>query len=211
MSGHKNIRYFLVMVLLAFSSVIKGEKIDAMTKHIQFSWAVMPQFNINLPGNWKILGPYDKNNMSFGGGIGGECRIQLKSDWLIDAGISICYDKLHISASKITPYTIYLERWTIPLSVSIGHSFGIDEEVDVIPLAGVEASYCFSSKVYPSNDPYRYNWNRLNISWGIGCGLCLSDKYEIDIVGYLGLPQMIRQSNTDLYDNKLRMSFKYFF
>lgn len=53
--------------------------------------------------------------------------------------------------------------------------------------------------------------NNLNMSWGIGCGLRFYEKYEIDIIGYFGLLHMITQKDTELYDNKIRMSFKYFF
>ena len=204
-------RCILMIMLLAFTSVLRGEETNAFTKHFRIVWAVMPQFDLNLPGNWKTFKPYDKSSISYGGGIGGGCRIQFKSDWLVDVGVSICYDKLHIFESEISSRAISLERWSAPLSISFGHSFGISDDMDIIPLAGIEGSYCFSNKVNDNNSMDAFKWNQLNFSWGIGCGLGFDDNYEIDIVGYFGLPHMMSQSKTNLYDNKVRMSFKYFF
>lgn len=204
-------RSFLMILLLTFPFVIRGDETNSMSNRNRISWAIMPQFNLNLPGNWKTFRPNDKTNISYGGGIGGGCRIQFKSNWLVDAGVSICYDKLHISESKISTHALCLERWSVPLSISLGHSFDISDEMDIIPLAGIESSYCFSNKVSECIDLPDFNWNQLNVSWGIGCGLGFNDNYEIAAVGYFGLPHMIRQSNTGLYDNKVRITFKYFF
>ncbi len=207
--AHQN-RCLLMALFLVFPSFVRAEETDVKTKDTQITWAIMPQLNLNMPGNWKTLKSTD-SNISYGGGLGINCGIKLKYDWLINTGFSICYDNLHISESYISAHPIDLERWSAPLSISLGHSFIIFDEVEIIPLASVEASYCFSNKISDRNDMHVYNWNPFNISWGIGCGLGLNDKYEIDIVGYFGLPHLIRQSNNNLYDNKVRMSFKYYF
>lgn len=201
----------LIAIFLIYPSIIKADDTENSIKRNRISWALMPQFNLNTPGNWKSFKPYDKTNISYGGGIGCACRIQLKGNWLIDAGTSICYDNYHISASNVMPHAIGLERWTVPISTSIGHSFVISDEKDILPLAGIEVSYCFSNKISDSFDMPDFNCNRLNLSWGIGCGLRFYEKYEIDIIGYFGLLHMITQKDTELYDNKIRMSFKYFF
>lgn len=198
-------------IFLISPSIMRAEDTGNAIKRSRISWALMPQFNLNIPGNWKTFKPYDKTNISYGGGIGCACRIQLKGNWFIDGDVSICYDNLHISASKVIPHAISLERLSVPISISIEHSFGISDEMDILPLTGIEGSYCFSNKVSDSIDMPDFNWNHLNLSWGIGCGLCFYDKYEIDIIGYFGLLHMISQSDIDLYANKIRMSFKYFF
>ena len=114
-------RGILMILLLTFPSVLRGDEAHAFTKHFRIAWSVMPQFDLNLPGNWKSLRPYEKSNISYGGGTGGGCRILFNSDWLIDAGLSICYDNLHISESEISAGTISLERWSAPLAISFGH------------------------------------------------------------------------------------------
>jgi len=189
---------------------MKADEPDAISTYHRISWAVMPQLNLNMPGNWKTLKSHDVS-MTYGGGIGINCKIQLKSDWLINAGVSIYYDQLHIFESSISPNAVNLERWSAPVAISFGHSFRLFEDVNIVPLASAEAAYCFSNKINVTNDMDDYKWNRFNISWGIGCGLELNNKYEIDMIGYFGLPHLISQSKIDLYDNKVRMSFKYFF
>ncbi len=191
-------------------SLMNADEIDSISKNHRISWAVMPQLNLNMPGNWKTLKSTDVS-MTYGGGIGVNCKIQLKSDWLIHTGISVCYDQLHISESYISPHAVNLERWSAPISISFGHSFRLFEDVNIVPLASAEAAYCFSSKINVRNSIDDFKWNNFNISWGIGCGLELYNKYEIDFIGYFGLPHLIRRTNIDLYDNKVRMLFKYFF
>ena len=201
--------YFMAM-LLVYPTIIMAEDTNTIKKDSRISWAVMPQFDINLPGNWKTLKPAEEIKMNYGGGIGVSGRIQLKSDWLIESGVSISYDNLEITSSRLSQHPFQLSKWSIPISVSLGHSFQIDEGLDLIPLAGFEASYSFSNKTNESSDMNVYKWNRFNISWGIGCGLFISDRYEIDVIGYFGLVNIIRHSKIDLTDNKIRMSFKYY-
>ena len=203
--------HILMAILMAYPSIIRAEDTDAIKKDIRISWAVMPQFDLNLPGNWKTLKPAEEIKMTYGGGIGVSGRIQLKSDWLIESGVSICYDNLQITSSKLSQDTFQLSKWSIPISLSLGHSFKIDDEMGIVPLAGIEASYSLNNKVNESSDMNVYKWNRYNFSWGIGCGLCLGDRYEIDVMGYFGLVNIISHSKTDLTDNRIRMSFKYYF
>ena len=203
--------YLLMAMLLAYPSIIRAEDTNSIKKDSRISWSVMPQFDINLPGNWKTLKPSEEIKINYGGGIGVCCKTQLKSDWLIESGVSICYDNLQISSSKLSQHTLQLSKWAIPISISLGHSFKIDEGRDLVPLAGFEASYSFSNKNKESSDMNVYKWNYFNISWGIGCGICLNDRYEIDVIGYFGLVNIMRHSKTDLTDNKIRMSFKYYF
>ena len=212
MKTTSNCQFFLLMaILLVYPITIRAEVTNTIKKDSRISWAVMPQFNINLPGNWKTLKSSEEIIMNYGGGIGVSGRMQLKSDWLIESGVSICYDILQISSSKLSQHTLQLSKWSIPISISLGHSFKIDEGRDLVPLVGFEASYSFSNKNKESSDMNVYEWNCFNISWGIGCGLCLSDRYEIDVIGYFGLVNIIRFSKIDLTDNKIRMSFKYYF
>ncbi len=203
-------RSFLIAILVGSSSLMKADEPDAMSTYPRISWAVMPQFNLNMPGNWKTLKSTDVS-MTYGGGVGVNCKIQLKSDWFINAGFSVCYDILHIIESYISLKPVNLERWSTPVSISLGHSFRLFEDMDIVPLAGAEAAYCFSNKIKFTDGMDDYKWNRFNISWGIGCGLEFCNKYEIDMMGYFGLSHLIRRTNFDLYDNKVRMSFKYFF
>lgn len=202
--------YFMAM-LLAYPTIIRAEDSNTIKKDSRISWAVMPQFNLNLPGNWKTLKSAEEIKINYGGGIGVSGRIQLKSDWLIESGVSICYDNLQITSSKLSQHPFQISRWSIPVSISLGHSFKIDDGRELVPLAGFEASYSFSNKINEISDIYVYKWNCFNISWGIGCGLLFSDRYEIDVIGYFGLVNIIRHSKIDITDNKIRMSFKYYF
>ena len=203
--------FLLMAILLVYPKIIRAEVPNTIKKYSRISWAVMPQFNINLPGNWKTLKPSEEIKMNYGGGFGVSGRMQLKSDWLIESGVSICYDNLQISSSKLSQHTFQLSKWSVPISISLGHSFKIDEGRNLVPLAGFEASYSFSNKINEISDMNVYKWNCFNISWGIGCGLLFSDRYEIDVIGYFGLVNIIRHSKIDLTDNKIRMSFKYYF
>ncbi len=203
-------RPLLIVVLVCSPSFMRAHEPDAISSFPRISWAIMPQLNLNMLGNWKTLKSNDVK-ISYGGGIGINCKILLKSDWLINTGVSICFDNLHISESYISPGSVNLERWTAPVSISLGHSFSILEDVNIIPLVSAEAAYCFSNKIKVTDDMDDCKWNRFNISWGIGCGLEFDHKYEIDFLGYFGLLHLIRQFNTDVYDNKVRVSFKYFF
>ena len=203
--------YLLMAILLAYPTIIRAEDINTIKNDSRISWAVMPQFNLNLPGNWKTLKPDEEIKINYGGGIGVSGRIQFKSDWLIESGVSICYDNLQITSSKLSQHTFQLNKWSVPISISLGHSFKIDEERNLVPLAGFEASYSFSNKINEISDINVYKWNCFNISWGIGCGLLFSDQYEIDVIGYFGLMNIIRHSKIDLTDNKICMSFKYYF
>ncbi len=203
-------RYLLIAMLASSSSQMKADEPEDMSTFSRISWAIMPQLNLNMPGNWKTLKSSDVT-MSYGGGVGINCKIQIKSDWLINTGVSVYYDKLHISESYLSLYAVNLERWSAPVSISLGHSFSIFDDVNIVPLISAEASYCFSNKINVRNGLDDYKWNRFNMSWGIGCGLEFYNKYEIDMIGYFGLPHLIRRTNIDLYDNKVRMSFKYFF
>lgn len=200
----------LIAMCLVYPSIMRAEDTNTFKKDSRISWAVMPRFNLNIPGNWKTLKPAEEIKINYGGGIGVSGRIQLKSDWLIESGASICYDNLQITSSELSQHTLHLSKWSIPVSICLGHSFKIDDEMDLVPLAGVEASYSFSNKINESTDTYVYKCNCFNISWGIGCGICLNDRYEIDIIGYFGLVNIIRHLNTDISENKVCMSFKYY-
>ncbi len=191
-------------------SMMKADETDAISTYHRISWAIMPQLNLNMPGNWKSMKSTDVS-MTYGGGVGINCKIQLKSDWLINTGVSVCYDQLHISESSISQNAVKLERWSAPISISFGHSFRLFEDVNIVPLAGAEAAYCFSNKIKVTEGMDAYKCNLFNISWGIGCGLELFNKYEIDMIGYFGLPHLIKLSNIDLYNNKVNISLKYFF
>ena len=46
--------YFMAM-LLVYPTIIMAEDTNTIKKDSRISWAVMPQFDINLPGNWKTL------------------------------------------------------------------------------------------------------------------------------------------------------------
>lgn len=204
-------RRLVMALLVAFPLFMLAEVPDDSLKSSRNSWYLLTQLNLNIPGNWKSLHSSDEISMSYGGGIGIGHRIHLKYDIIIDANLSICYDKLNTSSFFIHSSDSYLKRWTVPLSFSAGYPFELMDDIKIIPFASVETTYCFSNKANIDNKPSKYCYNDFNISWGIGCGLCLYDKFGIDFLGYFGLANLTNQSITNIYDNKVRMSFKYFF
>lgn len=202
-------RQLVLAFISAFPLFMIAEEIDATSKIRKNSWAFMPIFNINIPGNWKTLHATKEPVFSYGAGLGLNYRIFLKFDIFIDANLSFCYDSIDMSSFTISDSDFFLHRWSVPLSVNLGYPFKLTEDKDIVPLVGQEFSYGFCHKYYRPKEINEYN--HFNFSWGFGCGLRFYDKYEIDVMGYFGLFNFIKQTNMNTYDNKIRMSLKYFF
>ncbi len=207
-------RSLLVIMLSVLPFISLAEETYPTKKSNRIEWFLSPRLNLNITGNWKSLRPIDNLEMSYGGGIGAGFRLNLKSDLFIDTDVSICYDNISISEPNVFSGTLNANCWTLPIHISLGYPFKIDEEIDILPLASIGSYYCLSNKIDSYNDSKLADlkWNRLNLSWGIGCALGFFSKYEIDIIGYFGLSRLINKNlNPDIYDNKVRLSFKYFF
>lgn len=105
-----------------------------------------------------------------------------------------------MSSFTISDSDFFLHRWAVPLSVTLGYPFKLTEDKDIVPLVGQELSYGFCHKYYRPNEINEYN--HFNFSWGVGCGPSFSNKYEIDVIGYFGLSNFIKQANMYTYHNK---------
>ncbi len=57
-------RLLLIAILVGSSSLMKADEPDAMSTYHRISWAIMPQLNLNMPGNWKILKSNDVSTIS---------------------------------------------------------------------------------------------------------------------------------------------------
>lgn len=204
-------RLLAITLLVAFPLFMLAEVPDDSLKSSRKSWYLLAQLNLDIPGNWKTLQSTDEFNMTYGGGIGVGYRIHLKHDIIIDSNLSFCYDKLDTTSFYIPPCDSYLERWSVPLSLSLGYAIELIDNINITPLVGIEITYCFSNKATIENKLSNYCYNDFNTSWGIGCGLCLLNKFGIDFTGYFGLANLTSQPKTNIYDNKVRMAFKYFF
>lgn len=201
-------RTLLIFIVLLTPLFMKSEEKDA-TKDVRISWAICPKLNMNIPGNWKSFDPIKEDVITYGGGIGTNCRIPLNFNMIIDADFSIIYDNFHIPKSDNSFKFLKLERWSLPISISLGYSVAITEDMNIEPLIGAEISYYLKNKVY-NKDLSDYEWNRLNVCWCMGCGFIINNKFGIDLRGCFGLSRVLKIHNANLYNNKVRISIKYF-
>lgn len=204
-------RYILFYILLLFPFVGKAWErgVGGVVR-----WGVKPSFNINIPGGWTS----NDVTISYGGGLGGVCNISWLTNWYLEPGISFDVNDLKLNTSDEIGGEISLTRCSVSASLTGGYLLEITDLLNISPLVGVEFSYFFSNHTsdVPDNpaDDMDGVFKPVNFSCGVGCDI-VRDNISVSIMGYFGLIDMKKRkspvSYSELFDNRVKVSVKYYF